>query len=172
MKRASILMTLTALLIVAAFGGVGFGSPGGPAPPPEKLVVHEWGTFLSVQGSDGATLGGMVDSEEALPRFVMERTESAQERAQTRWRSKIGERSNESTSLCPFERFAIADRRRGIFSRAARLDEQPGLGHAETDVAREVGVPEPAGHKAFLGPWTQKRGDDEYRLVDRWQYGR
>jgi hypothetical protein len=32
--------------------------------------VHEWGTFLSVQGSDGVTLGGMVDSEEALPPFV------------------------------------------------------------------------------------------------------
>jgi hypothetical protein len=86
MKRTSMLMTLTALLAVSALG---LGSPGGPAPPPEKLVVHEWGTFLSVQGSDGVTLGGMVDSEEALPRFVMERTESAQERSQTRWRSSL-----------------------------------------------------------------------------------
>jgi hypothetical protein len=88
MKRASTLLTLTALLVVAA-GGVGLGSPGGPATPPEKLVVHEWGTFLSVQGSDGVTLGGMVDSEEALPRFVMERTESVQERTQTRWRATL-----------------------------------------------------------------------------------
>src|SRR5207244_3983526 len=71
------------LLSVTAVG-VGFGSPGGPAPPPEKLIVHEWGTFLTVQGSDGNTLGGMVDSEEALPKFVMERTESAQERSLTR----------------------------------------------------------------------------------------
>jgi hypothetical protein len=38
-----------------------------------KFVVHEWGTFLSVQGSDGVTLGGMVDSEEDLPPFVCQR---------------------------------------------------------------------------------------------------
>src|SRR5262245_16796040 len=45
-----------------------------PAPPATSgLIVHEWGTFLSVQGSDGATLGGMVDSEEKLPLFVRER---------------------------------------------------------------------------------------------------
>jgi hypothetical protein len=43
-----------------------------PSPVP-RLIVHEWGTFLSVQGSDGATLGGMVDSEEDLPNFVRER---------------------------------------------------------------------------------------------------
>jgi hypothetical protein len=40
---------------------------------PGYLAVHEWGTFLSVQGSDGVTLGGMVDSEEHLPGFVRER---------------------------------------------------------------------------------------------------
>src|SRR5262249_368429 len=39
-----------------------------------RLIVHEWGTFLSVQGSDGGTLGGMVDSEERLPIFVRERS--------------------------------------------------------------------------------------------------
>ena len=69
MKRTSILMTLTVLLVVAAGGGVGFGSPGGPAPPPEKLVVHEWGTFLSVQGSDGTTLGGMQKLGVPQPRI-------------------------------------------------------------------------------------------------------
>src|SRR5687767_5960008 len=41
---------------------------------PRGLVVHEWGTFLSVQGPDGVSLGGMVDSEEDLPQFVEERT--------------------------------------------------------------------------------------------------
>jgi len=41
--------------------------------PPGRLVVHEWGTFLSVQGSDGVTLGGMVDSDEVLPLFVESR---------------------------------------------------------------------------------------------------
>jgi hypothetical protein len=48
-------------------------SPGkskAPASDQGPLVVHEWGTFLSVQGSDGVTLGGIVDSEEPLPSFV------------------------------------------------------------------------------------------------------
>jgi hypothetical protein len=44
-----------------------------PAQDPGKLIVHEWGTFLSVQGSDGVALGGMVESEEDLPAFVRER---------------------------------------------------------------------------------------------------
>lgn len=34
------------------------------------LVVHEWGTFTSVQGSDGAVLEGMHHEEEGLPPFV------------------------------------------------------------------------------------------------------
>jgi hypothetical protein len=33
-------------------------------------VVHEWGTFTSMQGSDGATLEGMHHEDEALPAFV------------------------------------------------------------------------------------------------------
>jgi hypothetical protein len=41
-----------------------------PAAKTKGLVVHEWGTFLSVQGSDGKALGGMVESDEALPPFV------------------------------------------------------------------------------------------------------
>jgi hypothetical protein len=48
-------------------------SPGSnpPATPNQgTFVVHEWGTFLSVQGSDGVTLGGMVESDEVLPPFV------------------------------------------------------------------------------------------------------
>jgi hypothetical protein len=49
------------------------GAPLGSEPGAAPFVVHEWGTFLSVQGSDGVTLGGMVDSEEALPEFVRER---------------------------------------------------------------------------------------------------
>jgi hypothetical protein len=46
-----------------------------------RLVVHEWGTFLSVQGSDGATLGGMVDSDEPLPPFVESRGIQAWQRS-------------------------------------------------------------------------------------------
>lgn len=43
------------------------------SPTPGRFIVHEWGTFLSVQGSDGVTLGGMVESEEGLPPFVLQR---------------------------------------------------------------------------------------------------
>jgi hypothetical protein len=35
-----------------------------------KLVVHEWGTFLAMNGSDGITLDGMYHEEHALPAFV------------------------------------------------------------------------------------------------------
>src|SRR5262249_55574500 len=34
------------------------------------LIVHEWGTFLAMQGSDGVTLDGMYHEEHALPAFV------------------------------------------------------------------------------------------------------
>jgi hypothetical protein len=35
-----------------------------------ELVVHEWGTFTSVAGSDGTMLAGLEVEEETLPRFV------------------------------------------------------------------------------------------------------
>lgn len=35
-----------------------------------RLVVHEWGTFLAMNGSDGVTLDGMYHEEHALPAFV------------------------------------------------------------------------------------------------------
>jgi hypothetical protein len=53
-------------------------------PGPGELIVHEWGTFLSVQGSDGVTLGGMVDSDEQLPPFVESRSISTWERCMMR----------------------------------------------------------------------------------------
>ncbi len=34
------------------------------------LVVHEWGTFLGMNGSDGTALDGMYHEEHALPEFV------------------------------------------------------------------------------------------------------
>ena len=34
------------------------------------LVVHEWGTFSSVQGSDGTVLDGLQHEDEVLPAFV------------------------------------------------------------------------------------------------------
>jgi hypothetical protein len=39
-----------------------------------KLVVHEWGTFLAMAGSDGVTLDGMYHEEHALPPFVHARS--------------------------------------------------------------------------------------------------
>ncbi len=41
----------------------------------QDLVVHEWGTFTSMQGSDGVGLEGLQHEEEALPPFVYSRTE-------------------------------------------------------------------------------------------------
>lgn len=69
-----------ALAVVAVWGlRCSTGSAGPKSPPaPGKmtdnpLIVHEWGTFLSVQGSNGQTLPGMVDSDEVLPSFVDQR---------------------------------------------------------------------------------------------------
>jgi hypothetical protein len=44
------------------------------APPPAGFVVHEWGTFLAMNGSDGVTLDGMYHEEHALPGFVHARS--------------------------------------------------------------------------------------------------
>ncbi len=41
-----------------------------------KFEVHEWGTFTSVQGSDGNTLSHLEIEEEVLPPFVHNRTET------------------------------------------------------------------------------------------------
>jgi hypothetical protein len=38
------------------------------------LIVHEWGTFLSMSGSDGTVLDGMYHEEHALPAFVHTRS--------------------------------------------------------------------------------------------------
>src|SRR3954453_21365628 len=41
-----------------------------PPAPESDLVVHEWGTFLAMSGSDGVSLDGMYHEEHALPAFV------------------------------------------------------------------------------------------------------
>ncbi len=43
------------------------------APRANDLVVHEWGTFLAMNGSDGVALDGMYHEEHALPAFVHSR---------------------------------------------------------------------------------------------------
>jgi hypothetical protein len=49
------------------------GTQARPAPRPEPLVVHEWGTFVSMEGSDGLALEGLHHDEEDLPAFVHSR---------------------------------------------------------------------------------------------------
>src|SRR5688572_29776181 len=38
--------------------------------PGQGLIVHEWGTFLAMNGFDGVSLDGMYHEEHALPGFV------------------------------------------------------------------------------------------------------
>jgi hypothetical protein len=49
-------------------------APSMPTPkkttPRPDFIVHEWGTFTSMQSSDGKTLGGMYEEDEPLPEFV------------------------------------------------------------------------------------------------------
>jgi hypothetical protein len=45
-------------------------APAGAEAPTHALVVHEWGTFTSVVGSDGVRLTGLETEEERLPAFV------------------------------------------------------------------------------------------------------
>jgi hypothetical protein len=42
----------------------------GPSPASEKLVVHEWGTFTSLQDENGQALGGINVDDEPVPQFV------------------------------------------------------------------------------------------------------
>jgi hypothetical protein len=42
----------------------------------QSFIVHEWGTFTSVQGSNGKPLGGSHHGEERLPAFVHSRADT------------------------------------------------------------------------------------------------
>jgi hypothetical protein len=63
------LRILIACLISLVAGGIA-ASPSDPS----RLVVHEWGTFLAMNGSDGVSLDGMYHEEHALPSFVHARS--------------------------------------------------------------------------------------------------
>ncbi len=43
---------------------------------PSGLIVHEWGTFTEMQGTDGVVLDGLHHEEEQLPDFVYDRSRS------------------------------------------------------------------------------------------------
>lgn len=55
---------ITAILVCSAIGLPAASDP------VRGMVVHEWGTFLAMHGSDGITLDGMYHEEHALPPFV------------------------------------------------------------------------------------------------------
>ncbi|MEM7306432.1 MAG: hypothetical protein AAF682_07175 [Planctomycetota bacterium] len=61
------------LAVLATLGLAPFLSD--DAPPIADYVVHEWGTFTSMQGSAGGTLQGLQHEEEELPDFVYSRAE-------------------------------------------------------------------------------------------------
>jgi hypothetical protein len=65
MKRSEVWLGLLLILVAAALGA---------APATNDLIVHEWGTFLAMQGSEGVTLDGMYHEEHALPGFVHARS--------------------------------------------------------------------------------------------------
>ncbi len=77
MKRlAFVLLAPAAAAPLAFLGPDRARTHAGPAGdlPLGDLVVHEWGTFTSMQGSDGVTLDGLQHEEEGLPDFVYSRT--------------------------------------------------------------------------------------------------
>jgi hypothetical protein len=53
------------LLSAAFFVSTSFGGPGG-----ERLIVHEWGTFTTLQSDDGHELFGINIDDEPVPDFV------------------------------------------------------------------------------------------------------
>lgn len=62
--------TLVAAVAALALAGCGAERPGNGASSVHGLVVHEWGTFTSLQGSDGRVMDGLHHTEELLPAFV------------------------------------------------------------------------------------------------------
>jgi hypothetical protein len=54
-------------LFLSLFAIVSIASP---------LIVHEWGTFTSVQGSNGKPLAGSHHGEEPLPGFIHSRADT------------------------------------------------------------------------------------------------
>jgi hypothetical protein len=68
-------------LAILVGSGTAMTSAGSPPVPssqgkvgPADLIVHEWGTFLGMNGSDGTSLDGMYHEEHALPAFVHSRS--------------------------------------------------------------------------------------------------
>lgn len=71
------LLTVVACLLGARvtglIGGPLAGAASAAAPVPDRLVVHEWGTFTTFSGSDGVRLDFRPFVENELPEFVFDR---------------------------------------------------------------------------------------------------
>jgi hypothetical protein len=63
-----------AALICFVAAPLAFAANDDESKPPSDLVVHEWGTLLAVQGSNGVALDGMYHEEHGLPDFVHARS--------------------------------------------------------------------------------------------------
>ena len=66
--RKNIVIAIRVLIILASTIAVAADTLG------TRLIVHEWGTFLAMNGSNGVTLDGMYHEEHALPAFVHARS--------------------------------------------------------------------------------------------------
>jgi hypothetical protein len=78
-KRRTFLAAAAAALAIAVGAATDAARAGGgpecERPADERFVVHEWGTFTSMQGSTGIVLEGLTREEESLPSFVYDRTQ-------------------------------------------------------------------------------------------------
>jgi hypothetical protein len=77
MKRGNwnrVASVLTALVLAIGVGGADHSAVAQDNQQSPDLVIHEWGTFLGMSGSDGSALEGMYHEEHALPAFVHARS--------------------------------------------------------------------------------------------------
>ncbi len=66
-KRSIACLGFVALLVTVQFAGRAVGNDRAPN---DELVVHEWGTFTSLQEERGSALGGINADDEPVPEFV------------------------------------------------------------------------------------------------------
>src|ERR1700732_1534358 len=65
-RRGPMFQAMGLLLLVVGLTDPGMGSEDAA----KKLVIHEWGTFTSLQDEDGKAVGGINTDDEPVPAFV------------------------------------------------------------------------------------------------------
>jgi hypothetical protein len=73
-KSRAVLVGLALLLVGGTSIGLATLYARADEPKTSDMVVHEWGTFLAMNGSDGVGLEGMYHEEHSLPGFVHARS--------------------------------------------------------------------------------------------------